>query len=83
MTRLLAILVTLSALCSAVFLGMLVRQGQREIEAARRDRQAAQQARDDAERWAKQQVWATGFYLRDKLNAEHALEVEREKCGAW
>ncbi len=55
----------------------------RERETARVERDQARQERESAEQWAKRQVWATGFYLRDKLNAEHDLEVERERCGSY
>ena len=54
-----------------------------EKERERHRADSLQAVADTAERWAKRQTWAAGFYLTRALNADHALRLEREKCGAW
>jgi hypothetical protein len=64
-------------------IGLQLDRAQRERAAEQHRADSLQIVADRAEQWAKRQTWATGYYLRDKLNADQALRQEREKCGAW
>jgi hypothetical protein len=64
-------------------IGIQLDRAQRERVAEQHRADSLQTVAERAEEWAKRQTWATGYYLRDKLNADQALRQEREKCGAW